>query len=459
MHPPTTEQGVMQIARQCTWAWPLVYLVVCLATATSLALPATPSSSHDSVCSVASYGAVCDNQTDDSAALQRVLDDPTCAVVQVASPRHCVSKALNISLMSGRTLQIDRGAALVVWRDVLTYNLSHKTYSFLSATHVGDNDWEGPLLTDFTLNGGGAILGGGAMWWPYLKNISRPRTLLIPNGRNLHISNLTFVDSPSYNMGIRANGVVIEYMNISSGASRCGGYYDAPNTDGFNIGGSNITVRYSTVHNGDDCIPVTTYNSTVGTSNVHVHDVACHCGTNGAVIYNQGGVVENITFDRISVHGTNQGLGVKIANSKSNATSGVVRNVTWQNMRITSPRYAAMYTNVFDEDASGCRYPSNPERGPGWLTVRDVRVENVTAQLAVAGQPAACFLLSPGSPAAGWTFANVTVTGTNGKPAAPYQCHNMVNITSQRSDSPVPCGGGGAGGAPRGKHAQEVKLR
>jgi hypothetical protein len=31
---------------------------------------------------------------------------------------------------------------------------------------------------------------------------------------------------------------------------------------------------------------------------VLVQDVHCHCGTNGAVIYNQGGVVENVVFVR-----------------------------------------------------------------------------------------------------------------------------------------------------------------
>ena len=135
-----------------------------------------------------------------------------------------------------------------------------------------------------------------------MKTIFRPRTLFIPNGLDLHIANLTIVDSPSWNMGIRAHNLLIEHINISSGAGgccshqqptqqQCTNYYTAPNTDGFNIGGTNLTVRHSTVHNGDDCIPVTTYSGSEGTRDVMVHDVHCHCGTNGAVIYNQGGVV------------------------------------------------------------------------------------------------------------------------------------------------------------------------
>ena len=51
---------------------------------------------------------------------------------------------------------------------------------------------------------------------------TRPRTLFIPNGSFLHIANLTIVDSPSWNMGIRAHNVLIEHINVSSGAPGCG---------------------------------------------------------------------------------------------------------------------------------------------------------------------------------------------------------------------------------------------
>jgi hypothetical protein len=59
------------------------------------------------VCSVLAYGAVCDNRTDDAPAIQRALDDvDRCARVLVPSGRTCVSRALNISSMSSRTLDV-----------------------------------------------------------------------------------------------------------------------------------------------------------------------------------------------------------------------------------------------------------------------------------------------------------------------------------------------------------------
>jgi hypothetical protein len=397
--------------------------------------------SSGTICDITVHGAKCDDVSDDSEAIQRLLDNTSCTVVRVPAPRKCVSRALNISRMSHRTLRIESGAELVLWRDVKSYadNTGGTSFSFISSVHSAADRWHGPLLSGFRLNGGGHIMGGGRTWWPYMKTIFRPRTLFIPNGTDLHISNLTFVDSPSWNMGIRAHNLLIEHMNISAGAGGCGGYYTAPNTDGFNIGGTNLTVRHSTVHNGDDCVPVTTYSAEEGTRDVLVQDVKCHCGTNGAVIYNQGGVVENVVFDGVTTNGTSQGLGVKIANSLANATGGLVRNITFRNMAIHAPRYAAMYTNVYDEDAGGCNYPAAPDRGAHWLTVRDVRVENVSARLAVPGQPAACFLLSPGNPATAWTFVDVRVVGAGGEIAAPYACHNVDNVTRQGENSPQPC--------------------
>ena len=88
----------------------------------------------------------------------------------------------------------------------------------------------------------------------------------------------------------------------------CGGYATAPNTDGVNVGGRRVTIRNLTVHNGDDCIPV---NGQRGgfTDDVRVTDVRCACGTNGGVVYDNGGLVQNVIFSGMTVNGTNQVCG------------------------------------------------------------------------------------------------------------------------------------------------------
>jgi hypothetical protein len=84
-------------------------LLVLLAPPVSLAAVHHRVSFADSagVCSVLAYGAICDNRTDDAPAIQRALDDvDRCASVVVPSGRTCVSRALNISSMSSRTLDV-----------------------------------------------------------------------------------------------------------------------------------------------------------------------------------------------------------------------------------------------------------------------------------------------------------------------------------------------------------------
>ena len=204
-----------------------------------------------------------------------------------------------------------------------------------------------------------------------------------------------------------------------------------------NVGGINITIQNCTVHNGDDCVPVTV--GPLGyTANVNVHDVHCECGTNGGVIYNAGGTVRDVLFESMTVTHTNQGLGVKIARPGYNATDGLVTNITWRNISIVNPRNAAIYTNVFSEDAATCNPPPNPNL-PNWLTVRNVTLHDIRA-VVNEGQMAGCFLCTPGRPCNGYVFNGVHIRLQDGKDAAPYSCHNMAASSRSQDYSPVPCG-------------------
>ena len=207
-----------------------------------------------SPCDVTQRGAVGDNRTEDTAALQAVLDDVTCSPVILPAPGAFLSRALNLSAMSGRSLLIADGAQLVVWRDPKTYSTTHANNMFLSA-NSGDGSWAGPLVTGLTIAGGGTIIGGGAAWWPLGQTVTRPRLIWLPLVDGIVIANLTLLDSPAWNIGVRGDNVLIENVHVIAGGAACDGYEASPNTDGFNIGGHHITVRDCTVHNGDDCIP------------------------------------------------------------------------------------------------------------------------------------------------------------------------------------------------------------
>jgi hypothetical protein len=337
--------------------------------------------------------------------------------------------------MSGRALVIESGATLAVWPTPASYSTTAHNNMFISATD-GDGSWTGALLSHFTLTGGGTVRGGGAAWWPIAASVVRPRILWVPNGAFITVSNLKLVDSPAWNMGLRGSNILVTDMRVVSGADSCGGFGHAPNTDGVNLGGHDITVRNVTVHNGDDCVPITT--GPDGTSsNILVEDVSCACGTNGVVIYNEGGTVAGVTARRITVENTNQGAGVKLARPGRDATAGRVTNITFEDVTIAHPRYAALYVNVFQEDAQPpCVLPANHDL-KNWLTVRNLSFTRVTATVD-DGQTAGCFRCTPGAPCSA-TFDGVSVRYASGAVARDFVCLNMAGATGAGGSSPAAC--------------------
>jgi polygalacturonase len=401
------------------------------AAAAAAASSASSSSAAAAACSVLAYGARCDNRTDDAPAIQRALDDAACAAVVVPAGSACVSRALNVSRMSGRALTVD--GELAIWRDPKTYSRTKAVNMFISATD-GDGSWTGALLSRFSLGGEGRIVGGGAAWWASEPN--RPRILWLPNASDVRVWGLTLVDSPAWNIGMRGDNLLVEGVRVEAGAASCAGFALAKNTDGANVGGRNITVRDFWVHNGDDCVPITTGNDGA-TSDVLVENVHCECGTNGVVIYNQGGSIRNVVARNVSVVGTNQGAGVKLARPGRDATGGLVENVSFVDYAIDRPRYAALYVNVFQEDAQPpCVLPSKPDL-PNWLAVRALRFANVTATV-LDGQAAGCFRCTPGAPCDA-AFDGVDVREQGGAPAAPFVCLNMHADAGGGRSTPAAC--------------------
>ena len=147
---------------------------------------------------------------------------------------------------------------------------------------------------------------------------------------SLTIADLTILDSPNWNFNLRGANILVEQVRSLANVGECEGYGSAPNTDGCNVGGVNITVRDLVVHNGDDCVPVTSQSAPgKTTSNVSVSNIQCACGTNGGVVYNSDGIVEHVSFRNMTVVGTDAGAGIKIGRPGQNSVGGIVRNISW----------------------------------------------------------------------------------------------------------------------------------
>jgi polygalacturonase len=157
-----------------------------------------PATSGLPVCNVLDFGAVGDNHTEDTLAIQTAVI--SCSLVVFPAPGKYLIRAVNLDAHDNLALQIEAGATIVAWSDPDTYNTTTSVYPLLWADGYR-NGTSAPLI-NFSLFGGGIIDGQGWRWWPYGKTRSRPILVSIAHAENLNISNITLLDSPKFHIQV-----------------------------------------------------------------------------------------------------------------------------------------------------------------------------------------------------------------------------------------------------------------
>ena len=433
----------------------MLYVLLLIMTASSMVTVLSSFSVSGSgivgnICNPLNFGAKGDNISDDTLALQSALNSPSCSIVQLSAPGLFLTRSLDLSNTSARGIVIDPNAALVVWRDRATWG-NRNAFIFQSDASTS--------IDNFSISGGGSIIGGGFNWWPPTNESNkhlyfRPHAVFLTNVMNFSMTDMSIIDSPSCNIEVNGHHLYFARLTLAAAISECAQFSVAPNTGGFRLSGNDILVINSTVHNGDDCVPINPAplnpnNATEGwgiTENVVVSNVSCACGTNGPIIFSPGGTVRNVTFE-MSVRDTFQGLGVKIATNSgpgSQPFGGLVTNITFRNITIRDPLNAAIYTDVFHQDVATCALPTPlPPDTSDWLSVQNISLQHIHATV-FNQQAAGCFVCAPGDrKCSGWNFTNVTVVRQDGiTPAVPYKCIYFRNATADDLSTPHPCGVG-----------------
>lgn len=151
---------------------------------------------------VREFGAVGDGKARDTEAIQKAI--AACRTGGRVSIPPGTYKVNHLSLKSGMTLEIERGATLsfVPLGDGENYPLLK---TVLPGPH-GDVPYRTRgLITaenacDLAIVGGGTIDGNGEAWWPHYREIAhRPYTLEFIRGSNLLVQGITIQDPPFWN--------------------------------------------------------------------------------------------------------------------------------------------------------------------------------------------------------------------------------------------------------------------
>ncbi|KAL8544090.1 hypothetical protein ACS0TY_004578 [Phlomoides rotata] len=244
------------------------------------------------------------------------------------------------------------------------------------------------LTGSFNLTrGNGTIDGQGESWWKkfkshQLKN-TRPYLIEILNSNQVQISDLTLINSPSWNIHpTYCRDVIIERVTITAPV-------DSPNTDGINPDSCvNTRIRDSYVVSGDDCIAVKSGWDQYGikyrrpTQHLSINRFTC-ISPDSAVIAlgsEMSGGIQDVRADNIYAINSQSGVRIKTAPGRG----AYVEDIFVRNMNLNTMMYVFWMTGA---------YGSHPDEGydPKALPVvrninfRDIVGNNVTIAGDISG--------------------------------------------------------------------------
>ena len=388
--------------------------------------PALPSINTGNVFNVTSYGAAtnnADNATDIQAAIN-AASAATAGVgggtVEIPGPGTYLSGPL--TMKNKVNLQIDTNATLMMLPQTSWPN-SSTPFILGSSVH------------DVEISGAGTIDGQGAGWWgmgsrPNFIQFTSSHRILIqssaPQNPFVVMTNaLTLRNPPTFHLMLKNNNgdVTILGINIETDPT-------SPNTDGMDVGSTNMLVQDCHISDGDD-------NIELGGSSALARDIMitnCMFGHGHGVSVGsltQAGV-SNVTV--INCVFTNTDNAIRM---KSDAGSGgTVQNMSYYNIGMTNIKYAPViiysyYSTVGGNPttygitpavAAGTTVDTVSSTTPVW---RNIIISNVTA---TAAQPGMIWARTE-LPASNIILCKLNITSTDSSPGdSAFALYNVRGV-------------------------------
>lgn len=298
--------------------------------------PPSPPSTVLPVLDVFQFGAVGDGVTDDTAAIQRALNECNATGCVVWLPSNGTFYSYPISIMRDNTvLQIDGEVLLPSFTEARSkWKLQESYIPWLTIK----NRYEGANLRgaapaqNVTIQGHGRINGQGSTWWGEHEAKARPYMIYLLQAQHVVLKDLTLFEAPYFHVVPDR----VQYMSIFNLIIKTNG--SSPNTDGIDPRfSSNIHIYNTTISNGDDCIAIK-----LNCSNILVENCTFING-HGASIGSTPGTTHNVTFRNILFYNTSYGVRLKSQSEEP----GVVSNITYDNLVLHRVKYAIHVTQFY----------------------------------------------------------------------------------------------------------------
>ncbi|CAI9101992.1 OLC1v1000174C4 [Oldenlandia corymbosa var. corymbosa] len=342
----------------------------------------------------------------------------------------------SFNLTSHFTLYLDKDAVLLASQDINTWPVISPLPSYGRGRDAAGGRYIslifGTNLTDVVVTGAnGTIDGQGEIWWDQFHHkklkYTRPYLIEIMYSDNIQISNLTFLNAPTWNVHpIYSSNIIIQGITILAPIK-------SPNTDGINPDScTNTRIEDVYIVSGDDCIAVKSgwdeYGIAFGmpTRQLVIRRLTCISPYSAAIALGSemSGGIQDVRAEDIVAINTESGVRIKTAVGRG----GFVKDIHVKGMNLQTMKWAFWMTG---------NYGSHPD--PGWdpkaipeitrINYRDVVADDVKMAARLEG--------ISGDPFTEICMSNVTISMAQKAKKVPWTCTDIQGITS--GVEPQPC--------------------
>ncbi|KAF8380177.1 hypothetical protein HHK36_027659 [Tetracentron sinense] len=343
----------------------------------------------------------------------------------------------SFNLTSHFTLYLHKDAVLLASQDVTEWPVVAPLPSYGRGRDAAGGRYVslifGTNLTDVIVTGdNGTIDGQGALWWQKFHKgqlkYTRPYLIEIMHSENIQISNLTFLNSPSWNVHpVYSSNILVQSVTIIAP-------FTSPNTDGINPDScSNVRIEDCYIVSGDDCVAVKSgwdeYGIAFGmpTKQLVIRRLTCISPFSAVIALGSemSGGIEDVRAEDILAINTESGVRIKTAVGRG----GYVKDIYVRGMTMKTMKWAFWMTGNYGS------HPDNhfdPNAFPviQGINYRDMVAENVSMAARLEG--------ISGDPFTGICISNVTIRMAVKAKKVPWTCTDIEGITS--GVTPPPCG-------------------
>jgi len=384
---------------------------------------------------VTQSGAVGDGSTDNTSAIQSVIDACQAGDTVVIPEGTFVSGAL--FLKSNMTLEID--GTLKGSTNLSDYPLIPCRYEgwelncYASLLTLGKRDQTGPYnITNVIIDGSGVIDASGLELGPAEKkksgNRARGRAICMMNAQNITVRGLTVSYGPAWTVHpIYSDNLLFDHLRLISKNDTT----RIANGDGIDPDScTNVRITNCYFHTGDDSIAIKSGKNLEGytIAKPSQHIIVDHCTVDnsmgGIVIGSEmsGGVSDVQVSDCSISHTSWEGLDIK----SSPGRGGTVQNVSFSNVTMEKVRVAIRITTAYTTNNDGQAAPVPP-------TLKGVKCENITCTGAAKAIEVAGL---PNSPITDVQFNNCNLSANKGATVDHADSVSFTNVTINASSGP-----------------------